>query len=97
MSEQSAYILKDGVLSLTGNLTVYSISRLFKTYPWQEGQVIDQIDCSLVTSADSSCLALFLYLQAQSEQAIIINALPADLTGLVDLYELSPLLSISDN
>lgn len=97
MSEQSAYIFKDGVLSLTGNLTVYSISRLFKSYPWKDGLVIDQIDCSLVTSADSSCLALFLYLQTKNEQPITIRSLPENLKGLVGLYELSPLLSLSEN
>ncbi|WP_038070656.1 STAS domain-containing protein [Hydrogenovibrio kuenenii] len=95
MSQQTAYVVKDKRLTLTGDLTVQSISKLFKNNAWVGEGVIEEIDCSLVTSADSSCLALILFLQAKAVNKIRVYALPEDLSGLIDLYELAPLLSAS--
>ncbi|BBN59817.1 hypothetical protein HVMH_1411 [Hydrogenovibrio marinus] len=93
MSEQTAYVVKDKTLTLTGDLTVHAISKLFKNNPWIAEQKIEEIDCSLVTSADSSCLALILFLQAKAGHKVKVTSLPEDMSGLIDLYELKPFLS----
>lgn len=92
-SEQTAYVVKDKKLSLMGELTVHGVSKLFKNNTSIAEQGIEEIDCSLVTSADSSCLALILFLQAKAGHRLKVTALPEDMSGLIDLYELKPFLS----
>lgn len=94
LSEQTAYVLEGTKLKLSGKLTVDSIGSLFKKNPWINEQAIEEIDCSLITSADSSCLALLIYLQDKSQKKLHIVNLPKELSGLVELYELEPFLSI---
>ncbi|MDX1795885.1 MAG: STAS domain-containing protein [Hydrogenovibrio sp.] len=94
LSEQSAYVVEGSKLKLSGELTVNSIGQLFKKNPWINERAIEEIDCSLITSADSSCLALLIYLQDKSQKKLRIVNFPKDLSGLVELYELEPFLSI---
>lgn len=96
MSQQTSYVVKGKRLTLTGDLTVQAISQLFKNNTWIGADDIDEIDCSLVTSADSSCLALILFLQSKAGNPIKVSALPKDLSGLIDLYDLEPFMSTSN-
>lgn len=94
LTKQTAYIIEGQTLKLSGEVNVYSIGKLFKKNDSILQEQIKQVDCSYITAADSSFLALILYLKKHNSQLSISN-LPDDLKSLMDLYDLDDLLNIA--
>lgn len=88
LSEETAAVVDDHYLKLSGDLVIDNISRLYSSGFKTLKTPIYEVDLSMVKTADSACLALLLFLQNRIDGILKIHALPDDLKVLVDLYDL---------
>jgi len=95
LSEDTAAVVDQGCLRLSGQMTHAAISLIFNQWRKTTHSSIDVVDLSKVTHIDSSCLALLLWLQLQRSDAkapLQVLALPASAQDLVGLYDLTDVI-----
>lgn len=95
LSEDTAAVVDQGCLRLSGQMTHAAISLIFKQWRKATQSSIDVVDLSQVTHMDSSCLALLLWLQMQRSDAqapLRVLALPASAHDLIGLYDLTQVI-----
>lgn len=78
--------LKENMLHLSGEITVKTVNLAMLKQLEKNCQNVQKIDFSGVTRADSACLSLLLHCLRQ-KNAPAIEALPASIQVLADLYE----------
>ena len=90
--------LKGTTVSLSGAVTAKTYGRLREAAASVIGTANLQIDWSAVTEVDSSAVALILSWQRDAiRQRVTIESskLPESLVALIDLYSLTPLVSVT--
>lgn len=86
--------IQDKKIVLRGVCTIETISGVAKVLQEQMGSV-QEVACEAVTEADSSFLALLLWLQSQVEpKKLKVTGVPKEVLTLQQLYDLTDILSI---
>lgn len=96
-SQETTAIVEGELLKLSGVIDMDSVASLYKNGIKALEQPISKVDCHAITSGDSACLALLLFLQSRLGSPIALIRLPASLKVLVDLYCLSDLFSFPED
>ncbi len=96
LAGQTTCVLDGQTLQLAGKLTISSVGELFSSsHKAIFNHPITTINCEEIKQADSSCLALLVYLQTHNDALEIVN-LPVNLQTLVNLYDLQNVLHIKE-
>lgn len=88
LSEDTAAVLEDGVLRLSGQVDSDVVSRVYEQGLNKLSSTVTEVDCHSLKGADSTCLALLLYLQSRLSEPLKVVGLPDELRVLVNLYGL---------
>lgn len=96
-SKETSAIVEGELLKLSGKIDMDSVASLYQQGIKVLSQPITRVDCHAITSGDSACLALLLFLQSKVDQPIELISLPASLKVLVDMYCLSDLFSFPED
>lgn len=96
-SQETTAIVEGELLKLSGIIDMDSVASLYKNGIKTLAQPITKVDCHAITSGDSACLALLLFLQSKLDSPIALIRLPASLKVLVDLYCLSDLFTFPED
>ncbi len=95
LAKHTACILDGSTLKLTGTVNANSIGKILqKKNKKILLETITNVDCHAIKQADSSCLALFVYIQSQHQEVVFIN-LPEQLIVLAKLYDLDGVLNLN--
>jgi len=97
LSTETAAIVEGSLLKLSGSIGMDSVAGLYRQGLTSLEDPIEKVDCRAITSGDSACLALLLFLQSKIDTPLILIGLPPSLKVLVDLYCLSELFSFSED
>lgn len=86
--------IQEKKVSIRGVCTIETISGVAKVLQEQVTRV-QEVACEAVTEADSSFLALLLWLQAQIQpKKLKVTGVPNEVLTLQQLYDLTDILSI---
>ncbi|KUJ72870.1 STAS domain-containing protein [Thiomicrospira sp. WB1] len=93
LSHETAAVFEQSCLRLSGQIEAEAVTQIYQQMLKTPLEPIDQVDLSQVTSLDSSCLSLLLYLQSQQTSPVTVVGLPEQAQDLVSLYDLQDVLN----
>lgn len=93
MSKQADLTYKEGLLTISGDVTFDTVVDLHKQLPKHFDEDLDTIDCQGIDHADSSAISFLLAILriCKPQQPTVINLNPS-LSTLAKLYGVDPIL-----